>query len=220
MTPLSNFAEIASKKFMAAKNYLYKHYGEEPGKMLVHTGVLSWTLSAAAQVMAVAFNDKISKKEKLFLIPQECADAAINILSFYLVTNAFTNFGVNLVKRGKLTTPKIDKFIKDNDIKDIGKISTDISKNMQGDVLEEFKSFKSGISMITNTIGSIVSCNILTPILRNEYAARKQKEILAKNKNLSVNEPNQNIKVYNKPLSMEAYQKLAYKKFSGSDLKV
>ena len=52
-------------------------------------------------------------------------------------------------------------------LEDIGKISTDISKNMQGDVLEEFKSFKSGISMITNTIGSIVSCNILTPILRN-----------------------------------------------------
>ena len=178
MTLLSNFAETASKKFMAIKNYLYKHYGEEPGKMLVHTGVLSWTLSAAAQVMAIAFNDKISKKEKLFLIPQECADAAINILSFYLVTNAFTNFGVKLVKTGKLTTPVIDKFIKENKVQNVGKITTDISKNMSGELLNEFKSLKSGVSMITNTIGSIASCNILTPILRNEYAARKQKEIL------------------------------------------
>ncbi len=219
MTLLSNFAETASKKFMAIKNYLYKHYGEEPGKMLVHTGVLSWTLSAAAQVMAIAFNDKISKKEKLFLIPQECADAAINILSFYLVTNAFTNFGVKLVKTGKLTTPVIDKFIKENKVQNVGKITTDISKNMSGELLNEFKSLKSGVSMITNTIGSIASCNILTPILRNEYAARKQKEILSKDGNPKIVSKNSKIQLI-KPLSMEAYQKLAYMKFSGNNLKV
>lgn len=219
MTLLSNFAETASKKFMAIKNYLYKHYGEEPGKMLVHTGVLSWTLSAAAQVMAIAFNDKISKKEKLFLIPQECADAAINILSFYLVTNAFTNFGVKLVKTGKLTTPVIDKFIKENKVQNVGKITTDISKNMSGELLDEFKSLKSGVSMITNTIGSIASCNILTPILRNEYAARKQKEILSKDGNPKIVSKNSKIQLI-KPLSMEAYQKLAYMKFSGNNLKI
>ena len=219
MTLLNNLAEAASKNFMTIKNYLYKHYGEEPGKMLVHTGVLSWTLSAAAQVMAIAFNDKISKKEKLFLIPQECADAAINILSFYLVTNAFTNFGVKLVKTGKLTTPVIDKFIKENKVQNVGKITTDISKNMSGELLNEFKSLKSGVSMITNTIGSIASCNILTPILRNEYAARKQKEILSKDGNPKIVSKNSKIQLI-KPLSMEAYQKLAYMKFSGNNLKI
>lgn len=215
MTPLNNLVEFASKKFMGLKNYLYKHYGEEPGKMLVHTGVLSWTLSAAAQVMAVAFNDKISKKEKLFLIPQECADAAINILSFYLVTNAFTNFGTKLVKTGKLTTPVISKYLKDNNIKDIGKISTDISKNMPKEVLEEFKSLKSGVSMITNTVGSIASCNLLTPILRNEYASRKQKEILAKNR--ASEQVNDNVIKYT---TMDNYQKMAYAKFSDPNMKI
>ena len=219
MTPLNNLAEFASTKFMGLKNYLYKHYGEEPGKMLVHTGVLSWTLSAAAQVMAIVFNDKISKKEKLFLIPQECADAGINILSFYLVTNAFTNFGTKLVKTGKLTTPLIDKYIKEKKVKDIGKITTDISQNMPQDVLNEFKSLKSGISVLTNTVGSILSCNILTPILRNEYAARKQKEILTKeNKNPTLQSP-AGVQIF-KPVSMSAYQKLAYTKFSGSDVKI
>ena len=219
MTPLNNLAEFASTKFMGLKNYLYKHYGEEPGKMLVHTGVLSWTLSAAAQVMAIVFNDKISKKEKLFLIPQECADAGINILSFYLVTNAFTNFGTKLVKTGKLTTPLIDKYIKDNKIKENEKITTDISPKMPPDVLNEFKSLKSGISVLTNTVGSILSCNILTPILRNEYAARKQKEILTKeNKNPTLQSPT-GVQIF-KPVSMSAYQKLAYTKFSGSDMKI
>ena len=75
--------------FSNFKNMMYKNYGENPGTMLVHTGVLGWILSAMAQVSAVVFNDKISKEQKSFLIPQEIADAAINIISFYVI-NTFT----------------------------------------------------------------------------------------------------------------------------------
>ena len=90
---------------------------------------------------------------------------------------------------------------------------------MPPDVLNEFKSLKSGISVLTNTVGSILSCNILTPILRNEYAARKQKEILTKeNKNPTLQSP-AGVQIF-KPVSMSAYQKLAYTKFSGSDVKI
>ena len=89
------------------KNVIYKKYGENPGKMLVHTGVLGWILSSLAQVAAVVFNDKISREQKLFLIPQEAADAAANIISFYVVTNSVKAVGSKLVKTGKLSTPKI-----------------------------------------------------------------------------------------------------------------
>ena len=71
--------------FSNFKSSLYKNYGENPGKMLVHTGVLGWILSSLAQVSAVVFNDKISPEQKSFLIPQEIADAGINIASFYLM---------------------------------------------------------------------------------------------------------------------------------------
>lgn len=60
-----------AKLFDEFKTVIYKNYGENPGKMLVHTGVLGWILSSLAQIAAVVFNDKISKEQKVFLIPQD-----------------------------------------------------------------------------------------------------------------------------------------------------
>lgn len=222
MTVLSNLAENISKNYMKCKNYLYTHYGENPGKMLVHTGVLGWILSSAAQVLAVVVNDKIPAKEKMFLIPQEFADAGVNILSFYLVTNSFTAVGNKLVKSGKLLTPKLKKFVDEQKIQELGKVTTDISSNMTGDIRDHFMKFKGGVSIIASTLGSILSCNIITPVLRNQYAARKQKEIMAmKDKNGNEMSAPEAVKKASKPftirpLSMADYQKLAYMKFSGN----
>jgi len=180
---------------------------------------LGWILSSAAQVTAVVFNDKIPSKDKLFLIPQECADAGVNILSFYLVTNTFKNIGSKLVSTGKLVTPKIRKYIQTHNLNsEVGKITTDIKKGMSGEMREHYTDFKNGVDVITSTAGSILSCNIITPIFRNQYAANKQKEILNK-KNIS---QNTNISPYSrlqKPLSMHNYQRFVTTKYN-TNLKV
>ena len=56
-------------------------YSDDIGKMLVHTGVIGWILSSAAQVTAIVINDKLSKEQKMYMVPQELADAAVNIVS-------------------------------------------------------------------------------------------------------------------------------------------
>ena len=96
-----------SSLFSNFKTTLYRNYGENPGKMLVHTGVLGWILSSLAQVSAIVLNDKISTEQKSFLIPQEIADAGINIISFYLITSSFKRIASKLVSTGKLTTVPI-----------------------------------------------------------------------------------------------------------------
>ncbi len=212
MNPLVKF-------FTNAKTYLYKNYGENPGTMLVHTGVLGWILSAMAQVTAVLINDKISKKEKSFLIPQEIADAAINILSFYIVTSSFKNLASKLVSTGKISTKNIIKHIEQKgvNLKDyIGKLDSNIANDFP-ELKGEYKSFKNGVDVVASTIGSIVSCNILTPVLRNQYAAKKQKELIAQmdgveNKDKKLNPRNS--------LSMDAYQKMASMKYSSGSLKI
>ena len=114
--------------FSDFKTSLFKNYGENPGKMLVHTGVLGWILSSLAQVSAVVFNDKISPEQKSFLVPQEIADAAINIVSFYAITNTFKNVASKLVSTGKLSTKAIKNGLKNLGIKnsDIGKYNLNI----------------------------------------------------------------------------------------------
>ena len=91
---------------------------------------------------------------------------------------------------------------------------------MTGAIRQEYTDFKSGVDVITSTVGSIISCNLITPVLRNQYAASKQKEILAK-RNMQKNNPEQPEKPkILRPLSMADYQKLASLKFSGGNMKV
>ncbi len=203
--------------FSNFKSVMYKNYGENPGKMLVHTGVLGWILSAMAQVSAVVFNDKISKEQKSFLIPQEIADAAINIISFYVITSSFKNLASKLVSTGKLSTVKIRNYIKSkvaNPADYIGKLNTNIGKDFP-EIKEEFKAFKNGVDVVASTVGSVISCNIVTPLLRNEYAAQKQKEAIAKmhgNENLNIKQPEK--------ISMDAYIKMASMKHHSTGLKI
>ena len=207
-----------SNLFSNFKSTMYKHYGENPGKMLIHTGVLGWILSSLAQVSAVVFNDKISVKEKSFLVPQEIADAGFNIASFYLITSSFKRLASKLVSTGKLTTKPIKEFLKKNGYNKpefIGKRDFNIEKlgNFK-DIKDEYRPFKNGIDVIASVTGSIISCNIVTPILRNNYASKKQKKIMAR-LNTKQEQPAEM-----KRISMEDYQKMASMKFSGGSLKV
>lgn len=220
---MKNFGHWSACKFGAFKNIILEKYGEQPGKMLVHTGVLGWILSSLAQVGAVVFNDKISPEQKVFLIPQEIADAAVNIVSFYVVTNSVKAIASKLVTTGKLTTPAILDYLKKTgikipkkkgDVSPIGKWDFDITKLANFDeIAPKFKSFKNGVDVGASMLGSIVSCNLITPILRNEYASKQQKNMLSKMQN-------KNLKNLEHPrgISMAEYQRRAYAKYG--DLKV
>lgn len=217
---MKNLGETCAKKFGVFKNVILEKYGEQPGTMLVHTGVLGWILSSLAQVAAVVFNDKISPEQKVFLIPQEIADAGVNIVSFYVITNSVKALASKLVKTGKLTTPAIMEHLKKTGLKmpksgdgvsPIGKWDFDITKLANFDeIAPKFKPFKNGVDVGASLLGSIVSCNLVTPILRNEYASKQQKASLAKMNT-------QRMKDLQSPrgISMAEYQRRAYSKASG-----
>lgn len=210
-----------SSLFNSFKNYMVKYYGSDHGKMLVHTGVIGWVLSAAAQVVAIATNDKISGKQKLYLIPQELADAAVNIASFYLVTQSFKALSNKLVNCGKLLNKPVREFLQANNIKNVGKHTFDVLRdgNLNPETLEKFKSFRSGVDFIGTTVGSILSCNIITPIIRNEIATHKQKKNLARIEKYNVqihdNETKNTVPYLPKP-TMQTFQAKAY----GTSLKI
>lgn len=191
---------------------IYKNYGENPGQMLLHTGTVGWVLSCLAQVGAIITNDKIAPEQKTFLIPQELGDGLINILSFYLLTSSVKNLCSKAVLNGKIANKAIKNYLTKNKLeKNIGKIDFDIKKTANfADVKDEFVSFKNGVDIIASTAGSILSCNIVTPILRNEYASRQQKsanEILHTQKEEGITK---NSHLYNR-VTMQQYQQNIYK---------
>lgn len=174
---------------------LYQKYGENPGTMLLHTGTAGWILSCAAQVFAILVNDKIPPEQKTFLIPQELADGAVNILSFYVLTSSVKNLASKAVLNGKIANKSIRNYLQKNKLTDkVGKIDFDIKKTANySEIKDEFTSFKNGVDVIASTAGSVLSCNIVTPIIRNDYATKQQRvanEYLANKKENKPNTPN------------------------------
>ena len=207
------------KMFEMFKNTVYTKFAPNPAKMLIYTGVLGWFLSSAAQVVAIAVNNKIPKEQKLFLIPQEIGDGAINVLSFFMVTSVIKGFASKLVSTGKLATPAIRKWLAKTGItkeKGLGTTKVNLERYANfGEIKDEYFKFKNGTDVAAMTIGSILSCNIITPILRNKYASIRQKKSLAK-----LNSVNPENLTTPRGISMADFQKYSAMKAYSGNLKI
>ncbi len=206
--------------FMKFKDLVAKHYGKNPGKMLIHTGVIGWILSSAAQVGAIVINDKIPKEQKMFLIPQEIADAGVNIISFYLITQSFKSVAAKLVKTGKWLPGEVRTFLKNSNLaKKVGKADFDVLKdaNLSKDLADKYTAFNDGVDVVATTVGSILSCNIVTPLVRNEIAAKRQQSGIAK---MGTNETPVKDVPFKQKTTMSDFQAMSQVKYSSSSLKI
>lgn len=255
---MKNFLVQAFEK---TKTFIFNNFSNDLSKMLLVTGTLGWIFSAAGQIFGIATNDKVSKEQKKFLIPQEMADAAINIVSFYVVTRTIQNATKKLASSGKIITADIKKFCVENGIKfekvkgestpDIGKAILDKVKQYQAVIdvnknteiklnliepkikeLQEkikdlngfydktYAKFESGLGVIGNVTGAVLSSNIITPLLRNPLAAAKQKQAIAQEKLQAQNEaiaPYTPVLPYQNRVGIDDYKS---KVLSGAGVKV
>lgn len=202
-----------SSTLMKIFNLIYDKYAKNPGNMLIHTGVIGWALSATAQICGIVFNDKLTVKQKMYLIPQESADAFFNVVSFYAVTRVFNSLAKNLVKTGKWLPKDVAQHLKTKGIKGVGTEHFDMTKlDLPTDISKSYYKHYQGLDVGSTLAGSIESCNILTPIFRNHVAAKKQKENMMK-----YDSKKQIIKVEPKKLQ---YNKPSFTDFSSGSLKI
>ena len=101
---MANFVE-------KALNSIAKHFHKDASKMLIWTGVAGWTLSSLAQIGAILFNPKIPNEQKSYLVPQETADAIVNIGSFFLVTQVAKKAVSKIFSTGKLAPQKVRNYL-------------------------------------------------------------------------------------------------------------
>lgn len=187
------------------KNYIYDHYGREAGKMLVHAGVITWTTATISQVVAIMMNKEVPPEQKKFLIPQEIADGALNILTFYAITSTMKNISGRLVSTGKWSSSAIRDFVgkKSPEIK-MGDMATNLGKTFKDnkEFHECYDTFKGGMDMVAATTGSVISCNAITPVIRNYIGAKQQKASIAQEK-MQKNTTLNKTMVYSKSSSMK-----------------
>ncbi len=170
--------------FTKVLNSVAKSFKDDPSKMLIRTGVAGWTLSSIAQIGAVLINPKISNEQKSFLIPQEFADAAVNIGLFFVLTLSAKKFVSKLFSTGKFAPKSVRKYL--NEHKDLyGKKIGKLDLNLDN-VLEKNKDFPSAEYRACKSLGTtiatvgagVLASNIITPIIRNEMASNMQKKYI------------------------------------------
>lgn len=173
-----------NKMFQSVLEWMFEKFSKDASKMLIFTGVAGWTLSSLAQVCAILFNNKISNDKKGYLIPQEFADAAVNIGSFFLVTLAAKKTVAKLFSTGKFACKDVKAFLnKNKDLysKKIGKLDFDLDEVLKvtSDFPKESYYASKNFGTTLATIGAgVLSSNIITPIVRNSMATKMQKSYL------------------------------------------
>lgn len=175
-------------------NFFFDKFGKNPGNFLLVSGMIAWGASCVNQLVAVLINKKIPKEQKYFLIPQEITDGIVNVLLFAVFTRSFTRVGERLVETGRMLTPELrEELVKKNLGEKLGKADFNIketeymqelSSQFDEDFSKKFNNFYKGASFVFSTIGSIISCDFVTPFVRNKIAAGRQKKALARDKEL------------------------------------
>lgn len=114
-------------------------------------------LASVANLIGISIDSKTSKKEKMFLLPQEAADGLVSIALYFTLSEGMRKGATKLVDTGKIT------------FKDVPFNSP------------EFKKGREGILIVASLIGSIVASNIITPIVRNIVGSHARNGMMKKN---------------------------------------
>lgn len=171
-------------KFDRYLENLWNNYTKDLANILIVTGVTGWALSSAGQIVGLLANDKISNKEKTFLIPQEVFDAGVNIASFLLITTGIKKFANKLVTTGKLAPKSLRDYYKETPFKSfVGSDKFDVERDLNGLASftphkKTYDGFKNIVATSATIGGSIFSCNIVTPLLRNNLASVSHNSII------------------------------------------
>jgi len=171
------------------------NHSQDIGSMLIATTILGWVASSTAQVLGIIKNDKYSKEQKNFMINQEIGDAMINIGTFFIITTPIKKLASKMVSTGKLLPKSLQRIlIKNNDGPNLGKLDFKVIDRpyLSQDMKKTYNSFHNFMSTSSAVLGGIISSNIVTPILRNKYAAKRQHKLQDIQKPIDNQKPNIN----------------------------
>ncbi len=137
---------------------LYEKFAknDNTARLIIVASTGCMILASIANLIGISIDRKTSKEEKLFLLPQEAADGVLNIGLYYFCSEAMRKAAVKAVDSGKV-------------------IFKDVAKNSP-----EFVKGREGVALVASIIGSIVSSNIITPIIRNAIGAKARSKMLKK----------------------------------------
>jgi len=164
---------------------IFNNYSNNVAGMLIHTAIIGWVASSAAQLIGIATNKKYTQEQKSFMIPQEIADAAINIGSFFVITSSIKRLALKLVSTGKIIPQAVhNRIVAHGDELKIGTHDFDLKDVKYFEEIEKpYKSFLNFAGSTAAVVGGVISSNIVTPIIRNHFASSSLGQLITNRAN-------------------------------------
>lgn len=171
---------------------IFNSYKTDFSKALLHTGVLTYTLSSAAQTCAIILNDKTQKADKKYLINQEIAEGAVNIALFYTICRYIKDKTEKMLHTGNITSTSTEEVLKDlnaKNVKDAGKyFDTFLMNNPNHPLCDRIQIAKDHLRILkpfavnlAAFAAAILASNIIAPICRNlaaGYLHKKEQKVM------------------------------------------
>ena len=193
---------MRSSFFQRQLEKVYETFKGDTSKMIIWTGTLGWALSSAAQIGAIFSNKKITSEKKSFLLPQEFMDAVVNIGAFLGFTLLAKKGIQKMATTGKIAPKTVRDFLNKNSMykNKVGKLDfnlDDVLMNHSDKYLKDsYESHKNFVTTMGTIGASVISCNMVTPVIRNIIASKMQKKYIDIQKNPSAYpEPPKNLRI-------------------------
>ena len=182
--------------FKSVLQFIYKK-SESATAPLIILGAFGWFVSMLAQMAGIKGNKKLTPDKKKFLLAQEKNEGICNIGLYVLLTSSLSWASEALFKRGKILTKETKKILENfanknglNSIEDVFKKAKTAKKSVVKYIKDVDNSIditpfkqKCGIGTAATIAASILSCNIITPIVKNKMAynaLKKQENLIPK----------------------------------------
>ena len=180
--------------FQKPLEWVYETFKKDTSKMLIVTGSLGWALSSLAQAAAIVVNPKISTEKKSFLLPQELTDGFVNVISFLGITLFAKKYIQKLVTTGKILPQNIREYLNKNKSLyrgKVGKLDFNLDEVLKLNttdkaIKDSYDSYKNFVTTVGTLGASVLSCNVITPLIRNKTASKVQKNYIEMKNNPTV----------------------------------
>ena len=200
---MSNLLENAAKY---ASEKVYQSLSKHSGTMLLTTSIIGIASSAAAQMGMIFFNNKYSKSQKSFMLPQEAMEGLISAMSIFLITKPVQKITLKLLKSGKILPQDLVTYLDKNKLlSNRGKKDFNVKKTIEQTIkkietsdrfikttateqinllmehkkaLQAYKDFEDSSMAIATTGAVAMTTAVIIPLGRNKIASRCQKTSL------------------------------------------
>lgn len=160
---------------------IFDTYKTDFPKTLLHTGVLTFALSSAAQIGAIKNNKNLAPAQKDYLTKQEIAEGSVNLVLFYTVCQYIKKQAEKLTSNCTILPTETRKLLaemKTPESTDALEFLTDKLNTVNNPetlkkihaAINDIKLLKPFVSNIAGFTAGFLACNIITPFSRNVIA--------------------------------------------------